>query len=740
MSVKKANLAGKVLSVALLLLLTVGFLPFISESYMASAYDSDDPDVNVYNNSYDSFDFTDSEKGFKIVPGSSFSTLCADGYVYDCYQVEGNGNEAVVVRVGSGNNTKLEIPKTISKYGTPMTIVGVISEADLSDKYQYDFEFEEHTAVITKNLVDLVLPETIKFVGRGAFQKFPNLKNVTFRSTGDVIVGTRAFAGCKNLTNLNINSKGKFSAEARAFMDCTSLKTVNLPADNDVSYYAFSGCCNIESISNAPAYVNFGEVDSDVKLKSISFRPGLHHVDGVTADRRVPTDDGGGYTYQDSAFTRLTSVSLPAGITEIGWGAFSGCSNIGTISIPDSVEVIGTRAFYGCTKLNGPTRLPSSITSLEEEAFCGCANLKMNVELPGHIKYLSTAFKESGITGFKWTCDDIHRVELDAFVGCRNLTSINITGCSFYSEDGIQFFDATGSGDNHYPELVMYPAGKNRGGSYTVPDDIMSIYEYAFSSCSLSDIYLPKGWLKFYEAEDLDENDNWVVVSGPFDNMDSKCNIHYIPEYYNDKLDKSFGNSGFANINGSKVSHNWVPYPSMAKGTVFTENGIKYKITAAPGSSIGLVTAIGPKKKTIKTATIPLYAYPDDGYSYKVAGVSKNAFKGCKSLKTVYLGDGQGYFNSPAAIGDYAFAKCPKLTKVVIGEGAKTIGKNAFYKDSRLKSITIKSTNLKKVGKNSLKGISKKAKIYVPSQKYKAYKKLLKGKGQAKTVKILKIK
>ena len=45
---------------------------------------------------------------------------------------------------------------------------------------------------------------------------------------------------------------------------------------------------------------------------------------------------------------------------------------------------------------------------------------------------------------------------------------------------------------------------------------------------------------------------------------------------------------------------------------------------------------------------------------------------------------------------------------------------------------------LKKVGKKAFKGTDKLAKLKVPKKKLKAYKKLLKGKGLSKTVKITK--
>ena len=95
--------------------------------------------------------------------------------------------------------------------------------------------------------------------------------------------------------------------------------------------------------------------------------------------------------------------------------------------------------------------------------------------------------------------------------------------------------------------------------------------------------------------------------------------------------------------------------------------------------------------------------------SYKVTAIDKNAFKSKKKLKSV-----------------------------TIGKYVKSIGASAFAKDGKLSKITIKSTVLKKVGSKAFSGINKKAKIKVPAKKLKAYKKLLKNKGQSKSVKIVK--
>ena len=79
-----------------------------------------------------------------------------------------------------------------------------------------------------------------------------------------------------------------------------------------------------------------------------------------------------------------------------------------------------------------------------------------------------------------------------------------------------------------------------------------------------------------------------------------------------------------------------------------------------------------------------------------------------------------------------------KNTYETVLEYLKKIGKETFKGNSKLSSITIKSTALKSVGKDALKGIQSNAKIKVPAKKLSAYKKLLKNKGQGKKVKITK--
>lgn len=101
--------------------------------------------------------------------------------------------------------------------------------------------------------------------------------------------------------------------------------------------------------------------------------------------------------------------------------------------------------------------------------------------------------------------------------------------------------------------------------------------------------------------------------------------------------------------------------------------------------------------------------------------------------------NGQKVTYQVTSISAKAFIKCKKLKKIVIGKNVKSIGKEAFRNCKSLKKMVIQSTVLKKVGKNAIKGIHKKAVITCKKKKLKAYRKLFSKKtGYKKTMKVKK--
>lgn len=91
--------------------------------------------------------------------------------------------------------------------------------------------------------------------------------------------------------------------------------------------------------------------------------------------------------------SRLTSLTIGEGVTEIGPSAFSGCASLTSVDIPDNIKNIGTYAFYGCKGL-ATVNMGNSVMDIGYGAFCGCGNLT-SLEIPNSVTNISwNAFKD----------------------------------------------------------------------------------------------------------------------------------------------------------------------------------------------------------------------------------------------------------------------------------------------------------------------------------------------------------
>jgi hypothetical protein len=134
-------------------------------------------------------------------------------------------------------------------------------------------------------------------------------------------------------------------------------------------------------------------------------------------------------------------------------------------------------------------------------------------------------------------------------------------------------------------------------------------------------------------------------------------------------------------------------------GYVFTDktSNAKYEFVKASDGTFS-VEYKAPTNKNAKSVVIPA-TVKLNGVSYKVTSVAAGAFKNNK-----------------------------KLISVTIGKNVTKIGQKAFYKCTKLKTVTIKSKKLKSIGSSAFKGIAKNSKIKIPKSKYSKYKKLLRKK------------
>ncbi len=212
--------------------------------------------------------------------------------------------------------------------------------------------------------------------------------------------------------------------------------------------YAFMNCSNLTSVTIP---------DSVTSIGSYAFT----YCSGLTTVTIPDTVTSIG-TWSFSDCSGLTTVTIPSSVTSIKEHVFFGCSGLTSVTIPDSVTSIGNSAFFGCSGLTTVT-IPSNVTSIGKYAFYGCSSLT-SVTIPDTV----TSIGES------------------AFVDCFSLTEVGVDGSnsSYSSESGVLFSKSK-------TKLISYPAGKT-GTTYTIPDTVTSIGEYAFCGCSgLTSVTIP---------------------------------------------------------------------------------------------------------------------------------------------------------------------------------------------------------------------------------------------------------
>ncbi|MEE0994867.1 MAG: leucine-rich repeat domain-containing protein [Prevotella sp.] len=143
----------------------------------------------------------------------------------------------------------------------------------------------------------------------------------------------------------------------------------------------------------------------------------------------------------------LTSLTLPSGVTSIGWGAFGYCSGLTSLTLPSSVTSIGGDAFYGCSGLTSLT-LPSGVTSIGEEAFVGCSGLT-SLTIPSGVTWIGEwAFNGcSGLTSIYVYPENLPELEFGIFLGC------DAKNCTVYVPKGT--YDAYKSSEFGYFEKIV---------------------------------------------------------------------------------------------------------------------------------------------------------------------------------------------------------------------------------------------------------------------------------------------
>lgn len=245
------------------------------------------------------------------------------------------------------------------------------------------------------SLTSVVLPEGLTHMEGSVFDHCTSLTSVTLPSTLKNIDGTSTFKNCTSLTSVSL-PEDMLYLYGYTFEGCTSLKSITLPKKLDcimtnafagcvslTSLYipasvseigrdAFEGCSGITSFHVDEANQNYSS-EGTVLFNKDKTRL-IYALGQIEGDYKVPATvrDINEWAFRDQS--RVLSVSLPEGLTQVQMYLFDGCTNLQSVSLPKSLKSIQYAAFAGCSSL-ASLSIPAATENISEGAFEGCTGV-----------------------------------------------------------------------------------------------------------------------------------------------------------------------------------------------------------------------------------------------------------------------------------------------------------------------------------------------------------------------------
>lgn len=321
-----------------------------------------------------------------------------------------------------------EPKQTPGFYGADGHLIKEMRKSEIENDYEYGNCPSRVNAEI-KNATSFVWPEGVRLVGENVFQGCTGLTSVTIPD-GVRLVGENAFEDCTGLTSVSI-PEGVTVIDMAAFEDCTGLTSVTIPSTVTlIGSFAFRKCTGLNPLTVPNTVTTIGNYAFESVPKVIyggtatgspwgatevvapkptpepepepTREPGFYSANGQLIKSMTKAEVETHYTKNNcpskvnaaiknatefvwpegvtrvgnNVFrdTKLTSVTIPEGVTSIGVSSFSGCSSLTSVTIPAGVTTIRDTAFGDCSALTSVT-IPEGVKSLGDGVFSGCSAL-----------------------------------------------------------------------------------------------------------------------------------------------------------------------------------------------------------------------------------------------------------------------------------------------------------------------------------------------------------------------------
>ncbi|MBP3376469.1 MAG: leucine-rich repeat protein [Clostridia bacterium] len=439
----------------------------------------------------------------------------------------------------------------------------------------------------------------------------------------------------------------------------------------------------------------------------------------------------------------ITEVVIPEGVKTIGSYAFANLTALEKVYLPKSLERIDFGAFYGCTSLTQVVGI-ENVKFINRSAFENCA-LKDKIDLKSTVAIADRAFAGNTRLDEVILGENVQSVGAYAFAGDIGLEKVTVK--AELIKLGQYAFDRCESLKEIYVNATVIPtAAFNECKSLetiSLGKDVAVISEYAFSNASAK---------KFT----VDAKNTVFASSTTGEYLTNKAGTEILLLAPGVSGSITINNSNITGVGSGAFSGNAnivsVTIPSV---TSVSSYAFAYSEKLA-SINLGKLTYIGdhafyrtaidtvPSLEGVSSIGDYAFAYTNVTSLTVPANmtVGEGAFRECKALHTVVIGDGAkigsdafrldretNFTEDPGTyrdendrlvyyyiytsalhsltvgnnvtIGNAAFMGAAELETVTLGEGA-VIGDSAFYNAASLKSIDL--TNVKSIGSSAFSG------------------------------------
>lgn len=337
-------------------------------------------------------------------------------------------------------------------------------------------------------LESFTVPASVVYIGAYAFEE-SGVKEIIFEENSALeVIMDGAFKNCVSLEKITLPS-GVTEIADELFLGCTALSSIAISDEvTIIGVSAFEGCASLKSVifgesSKLSAILNYafrssglesfklplsvavipnGAFENCASLKNFEFT--VPKKSSEAPDSVIIAVDA----FKNSA---LTSIKVPAYVTEILGSAFEGCTSLETVSFDkkSKLEFIGDGAFEGCTALTA-IAIPDKVAVISNEIFKNCELLA------------SVSFGENS---------SLVAILDSAFENCLKLASISlpagVTAIGDYAfANCFALSNVTlPTGDASVFEFVGEGAFKNCDSlvEITIPAGVLCLSEYMFYNC-----------------------------------------------------------------------------------------------------------------------------------------------------------------------------------------------------------------------------------------------------------------